>query len=161
MPAPSAYECASLLLDTVPGLMRSITGTLRQRHDGGDDAPTLGQLRMLAMLAERPWTLGELAARHHVTPSSMSRMVDVLVQRAWVERVSNPNDRRQVVLHLTPGGHDAHRALLRFAEESVAALIDRLDDQDRARLYDGLSVLRALVDHPCPHVIDHVSGETA
>ena len=50
MPA-SAYECAALLLDTVPGLMRTIASTMRQRYGDDDDMPTLVQLRMLAMLA--------------------------------------------------------------------------------------------------------------
>lgn len=159
MPTASAHECAALLLETVPNLMRSVAGALRHRHGCDDDAPTLGQLRMLAMLAERPWSLSELATRHHVTPSSMSRMVDILVERAWVTRAASPDDRRKVVLQLTAAGYEAHQTMLRMAEESVAELINQLDDPRRARLYDGLSVLRELVDAPCPAALRNRGDE--
>ena len=158
MATPSARECAALLLETVPGLMRSIAGAVRQRADCDEEAPTLGQLRMLTMLGEHSWSLSELAARHHVTPSSMSRMIDVLVQRAWVARADSPDDRRKVVLQLTPAGQEAHQTILHAAVDSVADLIDQLDDVDRTRLYDGLHVLRALVMLSCLPV-DHHRGD--
>ncbi len=155
----SAYECAALLLDTVPGLMRTIASAMRQRYSDDDDMPTLVQLRMLAMLAARPWSLSELAAAHQVTPSSMSRTVDVLVQREWVARTTAPDDRRKVVLHLTPAGHAAHAAMIHAARDVAAALLAQLDAHDRARLYDGLSALRALLNTSCPTPVGSVSGE--
>lgn len=158
--APSAYECAILLLDTVPGLMRAIASAMRQRQDGDDDAPTMGQMRMLAKLAERPWSLSELAAAHQVTPSSMSRTVDVLVQRKWVERTTAPDDRRKVVLRLTPVGHAVHAAIRDVAREAAARLIEQLDERQRAHLYEGLSALYALIDHSCQTPDETVSGET-
>ncbi|GIW01548.1 MULTISPECIES: MarR family winged helix-turn-helix transcriptional regulator [Roseiflexus] len=157
--APSAYECAVLLLDTVPGVMRSIGSAMRQRH-GSDDMPTMGQMRMLAMLAARPWSLSELAAAHQVTPSSMSRTVDVLVQRTWVERTTAPDDRRKVVLRLTPAGYAAHIAIRDAAREAAARLIEQLDERQRVHLHEGLSALRELVDHACSMPIEPVSGET-
>lgn len=155
----SAYECAALLLDTLPGLMRAIASAMRQRCGDDDDIPTMVQLRMLAMLAARPWSLGELAAAHQVTPSSMSRTVDVLVQREWVARTPAPDDRRKVVLHLTPAGHAAHAAMIHAARDVAAALLAQLDAQDRARLYDGLCALRALLDTSCPLPPGSASGE--
>lgn len=158
--APSAYECAVLLLDTVPGLMRAVASALRQRYGYDADTPTMGQMRMLAKLAERPWSLSELAAAHQVTPSSMSRTVDVLVQRNWVERATAPDDRRKVVLRLTPAGYAAHTAIRDAAREAAARLIEQLDERQRAHLYKGLSALYALIDHSCPMPDETVSGET-
>jgi len=157
---PSSYECAALLLETIPGVMRSIAGAMRQRYGCDDDAPTMVQMRMLAILAARPRSLSELAAAHQVTPSSMSRTIDVLVQRHWVERTVAPDDRRKVVLRLTPAGHATHAAIREAAREAAASLIEQLDTDDCARLYEGLSALRALVDHPCPMSVETVSGET-
>ncbi len=157
----SAYECAALLLDTVPGLMRTIACAMRQRCGDDDDMPTLVQLRMLAMLAARPWSLSELAAAQQVTPSSMSRTVDVLVQREWVARTTAPDDRRKVVLHLTPAGHAAHAAMVHAARDVAAALLAQLDAHDRARLYDGLSALRTLLNTSCLLSVGSVSGEVS
>ncbi|MGQ9547259.1 MAG: MarR family winged helix-turn-helix transcriptional regulator [Roseiflexus sp.] len=155
----SAYECAALLLDTVPGLMRAIANAMRQRYGDDGDMPTMVQLRMLAMLAARPWSLGELAAAHQVTPSSMSRTVDVLVQREWVARTPVPGDRRKVVLCLTPAGHAAHAAVVHAARDVAAALLAQLDAHDRAHLYEGLSALRALLNTSCPLPPGSASGE--
>jgi DNA-binding MarR family transcriptional regulator len=157
--APSAYECAVLLLDTVPGVMRSIGSVMRQRY-GDDDMPTMGQMRMLTMLAARPWSLSELAVAHQVTPSSMSRTVDVLVQRTWVERTTAPDDRRKVVLRLTPAGYAVHAAVRDVAREAAARLIEQLDERQRTHLYEGLSALYALIDHSCPTPDETTSGET-
>ena len=92
---------------TMPSTMRILGFLMRQRRVGDEDMLHLGQLRILEMLRHRPWNLGDLASRHHVTPSSMSRTVDVLVKRDWVARSSDPDDRRLVILKLTDEGHRA------------------------------------------------------
>jgi DNA-binding MarR family transcriptional regulator len=99
---------------------------------------------MLGMLHESPRTLSELATNHHVTPSTMSRTIDVLVRKAWVARETDPADRRQVILTLTGEGRAALDAMGEHARDAVTGMLARLDDQERARLYDGLTVLRKL-----------------
>ena len=149
---PNAQECAQLLLETVPSLMRSFGETMRQCQRGDDEAINMGQLRKLGILPAGARTLGELANLHHVTPSTMSRTVDVLVRKTLVERRSAPTARRQVFLSLTPAGTEAHATFSREMHEAmsqtVAGLIGELSDDERARLYDGLSVLRALLKRP-------------
>ncbi|MCS6842463.1 MAG: MarR family transcriptional regulator [Roseiflexus sp.] len=156
---PSAYECAVLLLDAIPGLMRAVDSALRQRYGHDTATPSMGQMRMLAKLAERPWSLSELATAHRVTPSSMSRMVDVLVQRNWVERTTAPDDRRKVVLRLTPAGYAAHAAMRDVAREAAARLIEHLDERQRAHLYEGLSALYALIHIPSDTGRETTTGE--
>jgi DNA-binding MarR family transcriptional regulator len=146
---PDARECAQLLLETLPNLMRNLGGAMRQCKSGEDDYLSMGQLRMLGMLQNAPRTLGELAGLHHVTPSTMSRTVDVLVRKAWVARQTDPNDRRQVILTLTPAGETAHAAMVQQTQDvfthMIAQMIAQLDDDDRTRLYDGLIVLRKML----------------
>jgi DNA-binding MarR family transcriptional regulator len=69
----------------------------------------------------------------------------VLVRKAWVTRETDPADRRQVILMLTDEGQAALRAMGLHAQEAVTSMLARLDDQERVRLYDGLTVLRKLV----------------
>jgi DNA-binding MarR family transcriptional regulator len=142
---PEARDCARLLLETIPNLMRNLGGAMRQCKNGEDEHLNMGQFRMLAMLHAAPRSLSELAAIHHVTPSTMSRTIDVLVRKAWVARETDPADRRQVILTLTADGHAALQAMGQHAQDAVTTMLARLDDQDRARLYDGLAVLRKLV----------------
>jgi DNA-binding MarR family transcriptional regulator len=124
--------------------MRTLHGTMRQCKSGDEEHLNMGQFRMLAILHESPRSLGELAASHHVTPSTMSRTIDVLVRKSWVARETDPSDRRQVILTLTDDGRAALSAMGQHTHEAVTSMLAQLDDQDRARLYDGLMVLRKL-----------------
>ncbi len=142
---PEARECARLLLETIPNLMRNLGGAMRQCKSGEEEHLNMGQFRMLGMLHAAPRTLSELAANHHVTASTMSRTIDVLVRKAWVARVTDPVDRRQVILTLTDEGRAALHAMGQYAQDAVTGMLAQLDDQERARLYDGLVVLRKLV----------------
>src|SRR5690606_5944021 len=106
--SPTARDCAALLIETLPMSMRILSGLMRHRRAGDEEQLSIGQLRMLAMLRERPWSLGDLAQRHHVAPSTMSRTIDALVKRALVARETDPEDRRLVIVKLTGEGHSAH-----------------------------------------------------
>lgn len=141
---PDARACAELALEAIPALMRQLHGLLREWPVPGDDPPTMGQFRLLRMLSCREHSLGELAATHHVTPSTMSRSVDVLVRRAWVERLSDPHDRRQLVLRLTDEGVAQLQAMERRSRDALTQLIEQLDPNERTRLYDGLAILQGL-----------------
>src|SRR6478672_2290610 len=141
---PEARECARLLLETIPNLMRNLGGAIRQCKSSEEEHLNMGQFRMLGMLHIAPRTLSELAASHHVTPSTMSRTIDVLVRKAWVARETDPADRRQVILTLTSEGHAALEAMGQYTQDAVTGMLAQLDDQERARLYEGLMVLRKL-----------------
>jgi len=142
---PEARECARLLLETMPNLMRTLHGSMRHCKSGEEEHLNMGQFRMLGMLHAAPRTLSELAVNHHVTPSTMSRTIDVLVRKAWVARETDPADRRQVILTLTGEGQAALHAIGLHVQDAVAGMLARLDEQERARLYDGLTVLRKLL----------------
>lgn len=141
---PDAHECARLLLATMPGLMRGLKSCMRPPAD--DETLTMGQFRMLDMLSCAPCTLGELASRHNVTPSTMSRTIDLLVRRQWVERRDDPSDRRQVILTLSSAGAAAHEAMQQHTEDALAGMLERLSDAERGRIYDGLATLRTLLE---------------
>src|SRR5689334_12418421 len=131
---PEAHECARLLLETIPNLMRNLGGAMRQCRSGEEEHLNMGQFRMLGMLHAAPRSLGELAASHHVTPSTMSRMIDVLVRKAWVAREIDPADRRQVVLTITDDGRAALHAMGEHTRDAVTTILAQLDEQERARL---------------------------
>ncbi len=118
---------------------------MRQRKGADYEPLTMDQVRLLKLLGHESWTLGELAARHGVLPSTMSRSVDVLVRREWISRESDPADRRQVILRLTDAGRAAHAEMLRHAEDTLTRLLEELTDSERERLFDGMSVLHALL----------------
>jgi DNA-binding MarR family transcriptional regulator len=146
--SPTALECAQMLWETIPNLMRSLHGAIQQKKVGDEELHNLGQFRMLQIVRHGPRSLSELAAMHHVTPSTMSRSVDVLVRKRWITRENDPRDRRQVILSITDAGRAAQAAMHQYTHELLAQLLEQLGGDDRARLYDGLSVLRKLIVQP-------------
>lgn len=141
---PTARDTAALLLETMPASMRVLAGAMHMGRPSDGPPLNMGQLRMLEMLRSRMWSLGDLAERHHVSASTMSRTVDVLVKRAWVDRRSHPEDRRQVLLSLTDAGTQAHAEMRAHAEDVLARMLDQLSEQERAELAAGLVVLKRL-----------------
>ena len=142
----SARECAELLLETLPAVKRGLRDAMRAQKAPEHEALTMDQVRLLKILRHEPRSLGELAERHGVTPSTMSRSVDVLVRRGWVSRESDPADRRQVILQLTDAGKAAQAEMDRHAEDSLTRLIEELDDRERAKLFAGMQALHALIE---------------
>lgn len=151
VPAATARACGRLLLATMPDLMRGIAETARRRRPGPEGLANMAQLHLLATLQRSPRSLRELAAIHHVTPSSMSRSVSLLVRKGWVVRAEDAADRRQVILRLTDEGRAAQAAMVQLIEDAVTEVLGRLGEAERARLYAGLDVLRSLTggDHAC------------
>jgi DNA-binding MarR family transcriptional regulator len=138
-------ECGQLLLETVPNLMRHVREAVRHQPCGDDEPLSMSQYLVLEMLSHHVFSLKDLAAVHHVTPSTMSRSVDLLVRRGWIERTSDQHDRRQVTLNLTELGRDTRRQMMGHVQDTVTDLMAQLNDDERRRVYDGLSVLCALV----------------
>jgi DNA-binding MarR family transcriptional regulator len=139
-PHISTAECAAMLLETLPQVMRMFGGAMRQAH--GDDEINISQIRTLAMLHHGPWLLSDLARRHHVKISTMSHAITVLEGRKWVARTDDPHDRRKVLVSLTENGITAHAHFTERAQTIIAELIEQIDDADRIRLMDGLNVLQ-------------------
>lgn len=77
----------------------------RLRQQRVDDRLTASQIAALATLdREGPLPLGELAAREHVQPPSMTRITAALEELGLVTRTSHPTDRRQVLFAVAPAG---------------------------------------------------------
>jgi DNA-binding MarR family transcriptional regulator len=78
----------------------------RLRQQRVDDRLTASQIAALATLdREGALTLGELAAKEHVQPPSMTRITAALEDLGLVSRTPHPTDRRQVLFARTPAGH--------------------------------------------------------
>lgn len=141
----TAAECGHLLLATIPDLMRSLTAAVRHQRVAGEEPLSMSQFLVLAMLAHHASSLKELAAIHHVTPSTMSRSVDLLVRRGWVQREHAAQDRRQITLSLTPDGRTARQDMQQHIADRVIALMASLDGDGLRDVYSGLQVLKSLL----------------
>lgn len=63
--------------------------------------------------ATKPYTQKDLAAYLEIDKTSMVRVVDYLSDHGYLERVANPNDRREYFIHLTEKGQLASKEIER------------------------------------------------
>ena len=62
------------------------------------------ELEVMGTLVSRgPLSAGELAKRTGLTSGAVTRLIDRLVERGSVRRRDDPNDRRRVLVEITPG----------------------------------------------------------
>jgi len=136
------------LMAEIDDLAREAFGPhLRRRHKPADLDLTLGQLECLRLIA----TLGspsmsELSAELHLRPSTMTGLIDGLVQRGKVERVEDPHDRRVVRVQLTAVGRRERKAHHEHRRRRLMALLGDLSDADLRKLHEALCAVHAAAE---------------
>jgi DNA-binding MarR family transcriptional regulator len=106
------------------------------------------QIRALGFLSRnKEQTVGELAEAMGVTISTASGLVDKLVDNGLVERSTNPDDRRQVLIRLAPAAIEMNAQIKEIRRRQVLSAVDSLDSQQRVCFVDSIqAIARALAD---------------
>jgi DNA-binding MarR family transcriptional regulator len=136
-PVSPSSDAARELLRVSMLVMRALAAEMRQVDTSL--APT--QMAALAHIGEGPCTLSDLARHKAVSLSTISKSVDVLVRRGWVERWVDKRDRRQTIVRLTPRGRRALGDMKRRAERHIARKLAPLKPADRAGLVAMLGMV--------------------
>ncbi|MCX2713843.1 MarR family winged helix-turn-helix transcriptional regulator [Mycolicibacterium sp. J2] len=120
----------------------------RQLRFRRPDSPvSLSQLSALATVAkEGPMTPGALAIRERVRPPSMTRVIASLVDLGFIDRVAHPDDRRQVLVSVSPAGHDLIEAERRASREWLQQRLAELTPEQRRTLLEAADLMLAIVD---------------
>lgn len=109
-----------------------------------EDAVTLPQFRTLVVLdTHGEMNLNRLAEILGVNSSSAMRMIDRLLAAELVTRRENPDNRRQVLLDVTPQAARMVRRVTTRRRREIAQVVDRMPDTDRSGL---VAALRAFSD---------------
>ena len=108
------------------------SGQVKSRDFAGENDLTLPQIRTLYLLVSGPARITDISQAQEMARPNASNMVERLVKKGLVERVSDPNDRRVALARLTDRGREAVEAVNRssfVAIERVAAFlsIDELE----------------------------------
>ncbi len=84
---------------------------------------------------------GELAQRVGTTPSTISGLVDRLVEQGLLHRADDPMDRRQVVISVTPAGSDLIDRFRELNRQMLDVLLGRIPDADLATVVEAFEIL--------------------
>lgn len=134
---------------------RVLAGVALRSVDVLQGAVSLPQLRVLAVLAD----LGQarsarVAAALGLEPSTITRLVDRLVDAGHVTRTMDPSNRSAVILELTASGHRLVADVAAWRQAELRRILLRLEPDDRATL---TATVRRLVQAagegygPIPH----------
>ena len=133
------HELASQLRVAVARLSR------RLRAEKADDALTDSQMAVLALISRHGvQTLSQLSEFERVRLPSMNRTVTALVDVGYVTREQSTDDRRKVLLDITPAGAQLVLDTRRQRDEWLYARLARLTPGERRTLAEATIILTDL-----------------
>jgi DNA-binding MarR family transcriptional regulator len=134
-------ELAHQLRQTVLRLAR------RVRAERADDAMSDGRLSVLfSLVNDGAQTLGSLSERERVTPPSMNRTINALVEAGLVTRVTDATDGRKVSISASEAGTRLVRETRRKRDAWFSSRLAGLTPDERATLEAAAPILRRLAD---------------
>lgn len=134
-------EIAKKLMDIIPPSMNWIRAEMRSTMK---EELTLPQFRILASIFRGRNVACEIAKHQGISQAAMSKMIDSLVARGFVEREANEDDRRHFHLVLTDEGDSFFKKSRKSAKRSLKEKISCLEQKDRDDLERGLIALEKL-----------------
>jgi len=110
---------------------------------------TMSQAKVLYLVQAEPGLrMSELSARLGVSLSTVSGVVDRLVDQGFLSRTDDPADRRQVVLGISHAGADQLKLFRELSAGQVRHLLARIDEADLAVVERAIEILAAAALRP-------------
>lgn len=105
-----------------------------------DDRLSVDRWRVLALLSsDGPSSMSHLVERTRITPPSLTRAVDRLVEDALAYREADFADRRRVLVHVSPRGRRLYDRLAPSVRDAEAGVVAGLDAADVRVLQEALA----------------------
>ncbi|MBX0301705.1 MarR family transcriptional regulator [Cryobacterium sp. 1639] len=119
----------------------------RVRQEQADNELTSGQFSALgAVFRLGPMTLSALSEEERVTPPSMNRTVNALVEAGLVDRAGSAEDGRKVVLTVTDTGLALVRETRKRRDDWIARRILKLTPDQRQVLAAATDIMKELAN---------------
>ncbi len=110
--------------------MARLAEKAQQRPEKQEMELTQGQLSLLHVLRRKGQaTIKQLAEALHVSAPSVSAMVDRLVELGALTREHGKQDRRAVIVRMTPEAEESVGAMDELLYESIEELLDKLSPE--------------------------------
>lgn len=109
---------------------------------------SISEAMALGHLARGRCSQSDLRRHLQLERSTVSRLVDAMVARGWVQRDVDPDNLRERLLALTAEGTAAGHRLSHAVRERHDAMLASLTDEERAALVVALPALLRVVEGP-------------
>ncbi|MCA9904550.1 MAG: MarR family transcriptional regulator [Anaerolineae bacterium] len=138
----TTHDLAEEILELMPSLGRLLALCILE---AGEEETTVMQVSVLLHILKHPITTSELAKKRRVSLQAASVFVRGLVERGWVVRSPDPNDRRQFLLQITPEGLERAQMAQRQMTDCLAQSLHDLTPEEIAATAIFLGGLRRVV----------------
>lgn len=146
MPTEGEPDPSAELTEVVTRLRRALRTSIRTDYPW-ESLPMAQVELLLALKDHQPARVGELASRQRLAPSTVSGLVQSLVESGLVTRGPDPADRRVAVVCLTDAGRAQLTDWERAHRERLARALSLLPAADRTSIVAALPALAALATH--------------
>jgi len=133
-------------LEVVGGLAEALVASVARGHGLSHVA-----LNALAVIEGNggPMPAGIVGTRVHITSGTMTSVLDTLERNGFIERLTDPDDRRRVLVDVTPEAQAVLDRLLPAVVQTTTAVMEGFDEQELTAFLDTLARVRvAIADVP-------------
>ena len=125
-------------LEAVGGQAEALIASVARRHGLSHAA-----LNALAVIegSGGPMTAGAVGTHMHITSGTMTSVLDTLERNGYIKRLTDPDDRRRVLVDVTPEAQAVLNRLLPEVVQTTTAVMAGIADRE---LYDFLGTLRRI-----------------
>jgi DNA-binding MarR family transcriptional regulator len=93
-----------------------------------------------------PLATGEISTRMHITTGTMTTVLDTLERNGYIHRLADPDDRRRVLVDITPAAQAVLDQMLPEVQQRAKVVMGVLDDDTLHTLLDTLATLDGAID---------------
>jgi DNA-binding MarR family transcriptional regulator len=127
-------------LEVVGGKVEALVAGLARNH--GLSHAALNALAVIEGYGG-PIPTGEVSTRMHITTGTMTTVLDTLERKGYVQRIADPEDRRRVLVDVTPAAQDLLDQLLPEVQQLALAVMRVLDDKALQQMLNTLGIINA------------------
>jgi DNA-binding MarR family transcriptional regulator len=129
-------------LEEVGGLAEALVASVARRHGLSHAA-----LNALAIIEGNgaPVPAGAVGAQMHITTGTMTSVLDTLERNGYVKRLSDPEDRRRVLVDVTPSAQTVLNGLLPEVVQATTAALAGFSVKELDDLLDTLGRVRQAI----------------
>lgn len=130
-------------LETVGGRIEALVADVARRYGLSHAA-----LNALAVIEGNgaPLPTGEISARMHITTGTTTTVLDTLERNDYIRRLADPDDRRRVLVDITPTAQAVLDQMLPEVQQRAKAVMGVLDTNTIRTLLDTLAALTKAID---------------
>jgi DNA-binding MarR family transcriptional regulator len=132
-------EIADGLMVSLPMFFRKVSRD--EGHPGGK-AFDPSRFVLHAVMTHRPVRMTEICKRTEISKPYMTAIVNKLIEEGFVERVSDPDDRRVVNINITDAGRKEMKEFARRIRDAVIKNLSSLSSEDISALHESITKIR-------------------